>query len=288
MPTHADPSANAPIAALMDLGRLGFDVARDLRTAALWLAGPLDRLHLRLTGRNELPPLWLRRHAGRASDFESAARDMEAILRQVRAVGETDQVLEIGCGCGAMVPAITRLLGPQGRYVGFDVHGPSIGWCRRHFARDQRLRFEVAKVASPYGAPSNDQPVDSYRFPVADGGADFILAKSVFTHLLDRDVRHYMREIRRTLRPERVAIITAFLFDGRTRPPAFPFPHRDSPMRWLRRWRVQAGVAFERSYFERLIGDAGLTLRSMIPGYWPGTTSALQGQDILVLTVSQS
>jgi len=142
-------------------------------------------------------------------------------------------------------------------------------------------------VASLYGAPSNQEPVDSYRFPVADSGADFILAKSVFTHLLDGEARHYLREIRRTLRPERLAVITAFLFDGTRRPPAFPFPRRDSPMRWRRRWRVQAGVAFERSYFESLVGDAGLTLRWLIPGYWPGTTSALRGQDILVLTVAE-
>src|SRR4051812_34331595 len=105
-----------------------FDVVRDLRTAALWLLGPADLLYRRLSGRTDLPPLWLRRHAGPVGGFESAARDMEAILRRLQLVRRTDQILEIGCGCGAMVPAFVRMLGPEGRYAGFDVHTPSISW----------------------------------------------------------------------------------------------------------------------------------------------------------------
>ncbi len=36
---------------------------------------------------------------------------------------------------------------------------------------------------------------------MTDESAGLILAKSVFTHLLEQDVRHYLREIRRTLQP---------------------------------------------------------------------------------------
>lgn len=259
----------------------GFDWVRDLRTATLWLLGPADRLVRRLGGRAELPPLWLRRHVGPVGAFESAARDMEALLRQLHLVRETDRILEIGCGCGAMVPAFVRALGPAGRYVGFDVHAPSIRWCRRRFAADPRFRFELAEIASPYGDPSLQRSARAYRFPLDDGCADFILAKSVFTHLLEADVRHYLREIRRTLRPGRLALITAFLFDGR--PPAFPFPDGESPVRWLRRLRPEAAVAFDRGLFESMIAEAGLTLREMVPGFWPGTAPVPRGQDVLIL-----
>jgi SAM-dependent methyltransferase len=213
---------------------------------------------------------------------------METIVRQLQLVRETDQILEIGCGCGAMVPALAGLLGPQGRYVGFDVHPPSVRWCRRHFARDPRLRFELAEIVSPYGGSAQVQSAQSYRFPLEDARADFILAKSVFTHLLEPEVRHYLREIGRTLRPGRLALITAFLFDGTmfdgtVMPPAFPFPEEGSPVRWLRRLRPQAAIAFDRGFFEGMIAEAGLTLREMIPGYWPGTAPVPQGQDILIL-----
>ncbi len=271
--------------AIVELAERGVNVARDLRTVALWLLGPADALQRRLAGREALPPLWLRRHTGPARDFERAARDMEATLAELRLVRAGDRVLEIGCGCGAMVPALARMLGADGSYVGFDVHRPSIRWCRRRFAGNGRLRFEWADLASPYGNDASGGAVESYRFPAEDGGADLVIAKSVFTHLREEQARHYLREVRRALRPGGRALLTAFLFDGAQRPPAFPFPDADAPMRWLRRLRVEAAVAFERAHFERMVAEAGLVQQLAIYGYWPGTATAPQGQDVLVLVL---
>src|SRR5262249_3441745 len=121
-------------------------------------------------------------------------------------------VLDCGCGPGAMAAALAGRLGEQDRYVGFDVHAPSIRWCRRRFAADPRLRFELAEVASAYGSPRG-APASGYRFPIEDGGAGLVLAKSLFTHLTRDDAAHYLREIRRALRPGGPALVTAFLFD---------------------------------------------------------------------------
>jgi SAM-dependent methyltransferase len=268
------------------LAERGFFLARNVRTAALWLLGPADLLLRRLRGRDDRPPLWLRRHSGPLRDFDGAARDMEATLVRLALVRSGDHVLEIGCGAGAMLPAFRRLLGPDGRYVGFDVHGPSIRWCKR-ISADPRFRFELAEVASPYGDRALWRTAESYRFPLDDGGADFILAKSVFTHLLEGEARHYLGEIRRTLRPGRLALITTFCFDG-TRaplPPAFPHPAGDSPIRWLRRPQPRAAVAFDRGFFERMTAEAGLTVRQMLPGFWPGTATVPSGQDVLILAL---
>lgn len=267
----------------MEIAERGVDFARGLRTAALWLLGPADALLRRLHGRAALPPLWLRRHTGPARDFDRAARDMEATLAELRLVHAGDRVLEIGCGCGAMVPALARMVGGDGSYVGFDVHRPSIRWCGRRFAGDTRLRFEWADLASPYGNGASGVAVESYRFPVDDGGADLVIAKSVFTHLREQQARHYLREVRRALRPGGRALLTAFLFDGAQRPPAFPFPDGDSPVRWRRRLRVEAAVAFERASFERMVEGAGLAVREAIFGYWPGDAPQPRGQDVLVL-----
>src|SRR5204863_4508244 len=145
---------------------------------------------------------WLRRHAGPVSRFNSAAREMETMLRRLDLVQETDRILEIGCGCGAMIPAFGRLLGPAGGYVGFDVHGPSISWCRRQFGADRRFHFELAWIASPYGQLREGPAAQAYRFPMDDADADFIIAKSVVTHLLIEVARQYLRELRRPRRPD--------------------------------------------------------------------------------------
>ncbi len=260
------------------------DLLRLLRTAAFRLASPLDGIGRRVRGKADLPPLWLRRHTGALSRFESAARDMAALLDSLGVPSETDAVLDVGCGAGAMTAALARRIGPLGRYVGFDVHAPSIRWCRRRFGKDSRLSFEIAPIASPYGSRSGE-PATSYRFPMEDAGAGFILAKSVFTHLLEPEAWHYLREIRRTLRSGKPAVVTTFLFDSQPpgrRAAGVAFPFGDERVRQRSAGRPTAAVAYERSVFEGMVRDAGLSVVWMSPGFFPGAHRP-SGQDILFL-----
>ena len=260
------------------------DALRRARTAALRLAGPIDRLWLRATGREHLPPLWLRRHTGPVAAFESAARETAEFLDRLALVRAGDTVLDVGCGPGAMVPELARRLGPAGRYVGFDVHAASIRWARERHAGDPRLRFEHADLVSPWGAGAG--AASTYRFPLDEGQADLVLAKSVFTHLLEADARHYLAEVRRVLRPGRGAVVTAFLYDeaGPRLPEverAFPFSD-GRPLRWRLRSRPSAAVAFGRGLFEEMISAAGLRVIWMSAGYFPGSARPT-GQDTLIL-----
>jgi SAM-dependent methyltransferase len=262
------------------------EVFRRVRTAAYRLASPADALARRIAGKPPLPPLWLRRHTGAVARFESAGRDTAAFLDSLGLVEPGHLVLDVGCGAGAMVPEFSRRIGPRGRYIGFDVHAPSIRWCRRRFADDPRLSFEDARVASPYGRASGPAAT-TYRFPVDDGAADLILAKSVFTHLLPDETAHYLSEIRRCLRPGRTAVVTAFLFDpaapaldGVRR--AFPWEDRGGLVRWRVRARPSAAVAYAKPFFETLLASAGLRLAWLSPGWFPGS-DRLSGQDSLLV-----
>lgn len=259
---------------------------RRVRTSVLWLAGPADFLWRLSRGRGQLPPLWLRRHAGPVRSFERAAAGMAGLLDEFGLLRETDTVLDAGCGAGAMVPELVRRLSPAGRYVGFDVHAPSIRWCRRRYAGDPRLRFEIAKIASAYGSPRGD-PASRFRFPASDAEADLVLAKSLFTHLERPEAGHYLSEIRRVLRPGRAALVTTFLFDEAD--PAmdrvrreFPFEDPRGRLRYKSRLRPTAAVAYRRTDFYGMVEEAGLRVQWMVPGFFPGS-SPLTGQDTLLL-----
>jgi SAM-dependent methyltransferase len=256
------------------------------RTLAYRLAGPVERAWRGASGKAPLPPLWLRRHTGPVARFESAARQTAEFLDRLGLVPPGACVLDVGCGAGAMVPELARRLGPSGRYIGFDVHAPSIDWCRCHYATDPRFSFEHAAVASAYGSASGP-PAASFRFPIEDARADLVLAKSVFTHLLAPEASHYLAEARRALKPGSAAVVTAFLFDASAPERelvrrAFPFGDRDGLVRWRLRGRPTAAVAYERSLFERMVGAAGLRVQWMSPGYFPGK-ERLTGQDTLLL-----
>ncbi len=260
------------------------EALRRAREAAYRAASPFEAAWRRVTGRGALPPLWLRRHAGAVSRFEPAARDAGAFLDRLGLVAPDCRVLDVGCGAGALVPEFARRLGSGGQYVGFDVHAPSIRWCRTAYAADSRFRFEIADVASPYGHATGPS-ARTYRFPAEDATCDLVIAKSVFTHLLAEDATHYLGEIRRVLRPGKAAVVTAFLFapDRLVRVQrAFPFGDPSGFVRWRLRSRPTAAVAYAREFFEGMIARAGLRLQWLSEGYHPGE-ERLTGQDTLLL-----
>ena len=196
-------------------------------------------------------------------------------------------MLDVGCGPGSMVEGLLARIGPRGSYVGFDVHGPSIRWARRRFAEDPRCRFEVARLASPYST-GNGGLTEDYSFPAADGAADFVLAKSVFTHLMPSETRRYLSEVHRVLRPGRPAVLTAFLFatDSRTgsgRSRFFRSTDSTGKVRWRSPLRPQSAVAYERDDFVALVEGAGLRVQWLSPGFFPGDVESLSGQDVVIL-----
>jgi SAM-dependent methyltransferase len=246
------------------------EALRAARTAVLRVASPFEAALRQAAGRTLLPPLWLRRHTGSLAAFESAARETSAFLDRLGLLKDIRLVLDVGCGAGAMVEELRRRLPADGRYVGFDVHAPSIRWCRKRWAGDARLSFEIAPVSSPYGS-AKGRAIETYRFPVEDGEADLILAKSVFTHLLREQARHYLSETRRALRPGRPAIVTAFLYEPGAAGVEAAFPHdAGDGMRVRSRSRPTAAVAWEKSRFLASIEEAGLRLQWHSEGFYPG------------------
>ena len=127
------------------------EALRGTRNAGLWALSPLDAGLRRIQGRTALPPLPLRRHAGRASIFEAAARQMSDAIDRLGLLAPNANVLDAGCGAAAMALQWQPRMGPGFHYTGFDVHEPSINWCKKHFAKDPRFTFVYADVSSAYG-----------------------------------------------------------------------------------------------------------------------------------------
>lgn len=270
----------------MNLSRLPaplIDFGRFVRTAALRACGPVERC-FREKG---LPPLWLRRHTGPVANFSRSARDTAALISRLSLLAPDAVVLDAGCGAGAAALEFQKALGGGGKYTGFDVHAPSIRWCRRRFRGDPRFRFEIAEVRTPFsrGFSGNAREL---RFPAQDETCDLVLAKSLFTHLLAPEAAPYFQEIARVLAPGGRALVTAFLFDPAGRVPAFPFSDGEGSQKWKIRSRPHAAVAFSRPLFEAMISRAGLRVERSIEGFYPGSSAVPSGQDILVLASATS
>ncbi len=258
---------------------------RSARNAGLWAISPVDTAWRKVRGLNPLPPIPLRRHAGRASIFEAAALQMSDAITRLDLLKPDSVVLDAGCGCGAMALQWEKSMGPNFRYIGFDVHELSIEWCRKHFRHDKRFSFEFADVESSYG--NSTVPLSEFSFPVESGSIDFELAKSLFTHLVPDETKYYLAQTQRVLAPGGKALLTAFLFDD-TDPnfvtPAFPFGDPHLPVRWRLQARPAAAIAYGRQYFTQLVEDAGLKVVQIEASYWPGNDAVPQGQDYVIVT----
>jgi SAM-dependent methyltransferase len=114
---------------------------------------------------------------------------------------ESPVVLDVGCGCGKLARFL--YLNPKLRYIGVDLFLPGIEWCRKAFQTlgGNRFRFEHFDGYSPVYNPEGSIKPGEYRLPLENRSIDTVVCASLFTHLLEPDSIHYLREIARVLKP---------------------------------------------------------------------------------------
>jgi SAM-dependent methyltransferase len=239
-------------------------------------------------------PVLARRTGAPPEHYAAFAAVHERLLATLTPIEPHHVVLEAGCGTGMDAILLSGRLRPPGRYTGFDIARANVFWCTTHIARAlPHYAFHHFDVRNETYNPGGTIPATSIRFPEADAAVDRFIAQSVFTHLLPDVAAHYLRELRRVLKPDGLALVTCFLATpqeivaSRDSPvPAFRFPHQPAPgVHTSGRRRPSASVAYERDAFLRLLRDARLTLTTVVPGYWAlGRAAGDVGQDIIVLT----
>jgi SAM-dependent methyltransferase len=123
-----------------------------------------------------------------------------------------DSVLDFGCGCGRLARQLIQQRPRPRAYLGIDLHGGMVRWCRDHLApRAPGFRFEHHDV---WNAAFNPQGARATApFPAADRSASLVIAWSVFTHLVEAHVPYYLSEVARVLREDGYVQSTWFLFD---------------------------------------------------------------------------
>lgn len=183
------------------------------------------------------------------------------------------RVVDIGSGVGKSAVALRdyHYLGERftGSYRGFDVDPEMVAWCRAHFPAD-RFRFTHVDVRSAVYNPAGGARAP--RLDVEDGDADLVFSQSLFSHLLEDDLRHYLAESRRMLRPGGWMLMTFFCIDdlralgllgGR-----WSFHHRRGPA-WVESLAYpESAVAYEREWMLAAARDAGFAHAEVtLPSY---------------------
>jgi SAM-dependent methyltransferase len=206
-----------------------------------------------------------------------------------------ERVLDIGCGIGRVALPLTQWLADGGDYAGFDIVPEGVRWCQTHITpRYPNFRFELADIYNATYNPGGRYRAHDYRFPYADNTFDFAWTKSVYTHMLDEDIAHYLAETARVLKPGGRCLNTFFLLNaeslqgieaGRSQ---FDFRHRVGHALMVSEAEPEKAIAFDEPWIYALHAHAGLEIVEPLHyGAWSGRTPYVSGQD-MVLAVKRA
>jgi SAM-dependent methyltransferase len=206
-----------------------------------------------------LPPAHLRLGGAHFRDdrtFVDSGREDALKLRTAFGLEASSSILDVGCGVGRLPIGLLAELGELGDYTGADVDDTSVHWCRTHIeAHHPNARFVRLDVANArYNR--RGQPIDgSFRLPWDDGRFDVIFLYSVFSHMESEDVRAYLGEFRRLLRPDGGVFLTAFVEAGV--PDIEVNPAGYGPLQW--RGPLHC-VRYSVAFLERMMSEAGFAI----------------------------
>ncbi len=169
---------------------------------------------------------------------------------------EKQCVLDVGCGTGRLaIGLVSALKQAAPQYVGMDISMTAVRWCRRYIAKTHAcctfLHLPLRNERyNPAGIPLDD----AFRFPWPDASFDVIYLYSVFSHMRSPEIRIYLREFRRLLRPDGHVFLTAF-----TEPDA---PEEvENPSDYQDDWKGPLHcVRFETGFFAKMVEEAGFKI----------------------------
>lgn len=232
-----------------------------------------------VTGLIPLPPQEFIDAVG-GSDYHATGKHFFDLFTKQVGLSRNAAILDIGCGCGRLAVPLTTYIHPQAAYHGIDIVKPMVDWCTAEItSRYPNFTFHHADLTNTlYNAKGTE--ASGYRFPFSDETFDFIFLTSVFTHLNPEDMRNYLTEIHRVLKPKGQVFMTFYIMNGQYRKSRengsvmVSFEHGRVPY-WIHNPDVPEAVsAYDEAFVLWAIRETGLVVSAISYGGWNNNTGA--------------
>jgi len=221
--------------------------------------------------------------------FLDVSREFLGHFIRLADLKSTDDVLDVGCGVGRMAYMLAHYLKPEARYEGFDIIGQLVDWASAKITPTYpNFQFRKVDVYNKHYNPTGKFQADEFRFPYEDESFDFIFLTSVFTHMFGKDVRHYLDEFRRVLRPGGRCLTTCFLLNDESRrlikakKSTFALTHPVGDGYTSNPKDPEDAIGFDEGDMREWLAERGFDLEGAHYGAWCGRPEFLSFQDVLV------
>ncbi len=185
------------------------------------------------------------------------------------------RIVDLGSGCGKTAVALRdfEYMGERfrGQYYGFDVDAGMVRWCRQNFD-PEHFTFRAVDMFSAVYNPEAASGAHAHLEGCEDNAIDLVISQSLFSHLLESDVRAYVRESARVLRPGGIMAMTFFCMDdlraqnllgGR-----WTFEHRREAAYVENERYPEAAVAYDKCWMEQVCREAGFSkVETRLPSF---------------------
>lgn len=251
---------------------------------------PIDLIDLLSGKRDRMIPPKGKIYVG-AGDFRKQGLHFKQLLVDHAGLKPDAAILDVGCGIGRLAVALTGYLNANGRYDGFDIVKEGINWCTERIASQfPNFHFKHIDLKNDLYNLDTEESAQSFVFPYPDESFNCVVLISVFTHMMPDDVRNYLGQIYRVLKPGDKCLATFFLLNDEVRQRMescktdFKFRHSFGSYSLMDKKVKEANVAYEEAWLREQCDKQGLDIELLNFGYWTGENDkSLDFQDVVVL-----
>lgn len=263
--------------------------------SAFRVADPIDYVARSVRGLRQLPPYSIRVRSNGVTkqfggmNFYRYGKRLAGHLETYASLSKDSKVLEIGCGCGRTCFALSEILN-DGNFVGMDIEKTSLQACQKNplFIRKQ-FHFDYLNVRNDEYNPTGEHDARSYKFPYNREEFDVIFLVSVFTHMLTDDVKNYISEISRMLKPGGVCMFTTFLMDHGRNTNGMSFPHKEKEHCYFNEAMPEVAIGYYLEWYAEQLALQGMKqVNDTLWGSWRNSQEVVSSsgfpQDIVFFT----
>ena len=225
-------------------------------------------------------------------DFKKIGENFLRYFIELGALKPNDRVLDVGCGIGRMAIPLTKYLNQMGSYEGFDIILDEINWCKENIStKYPNFHFQLADIFNKNYNPKGKLNANGYKFPYEDESFDFVFLTSVFTHMLPKDVDHYLSEIARVIKRNKRCLLTFFLLNKESykliniKKSSLNFKYEFGNYKTIDPNIPEIAISYDESFIIDLIKKNGLKIiKPIYYGSWCGREDFLSFQDIIIVS----